>query len=130
MTSRGDLGRPVSGFAQAQAYTPTVTVVGATLASPSGLFFRSGPLLWLWGTVNCTTGATGNLSISLPAGATAVQQAGAFNLNVGAIAQASPAGASVVSMVGMTSTTTIGTTSLTMSTSAAYSWWAQVLLAG
>lgn len=123
-------GQSVSGKDGYQTYTPTVTVVGATLASPSGLFYRSGPVVWLWGSVNCTTGATGNLSISLPAGMVAVQSAGAFSINVGKIAQTTPAGASASSVLYMASTTTVGTVSFAAGTSTAYSWFAQVLLAG
>lgn len=122
-------GVPVSGVANYQTYTPTVTVVGATLASAAGLFIRNGALLSVWGVVNCTTGATGTLSISIPAGFSAVQSIG-FPINVGMWAPASPAGANVPSALGMTSGTTFGALSLTANTSQAYAWFAQILLVG
>ena len=53
------------------AYTPTITIVGATVTSPLGWYRRTAGALDIWGSWTVTAGAAGAVSVSLPAGFTA-----------------------------------------------------------
>ena len=120
--SRGQIpgGRitPVSAGGAPLAYTPAITWPGNTISGATGQYVKEPGKLTLWVSFQETAGvANATLTIPLPAGYTAVTQAGSLASGVGSIANGVGSGTALTIAAAATSITSPGTI-----TGAVFTW--------